>query len=185
MTETWANSYCDVNVPYFEHFVLNRTQIKRNSKRASGGIIVYIRNEFVSKDTLVFTCEDDILCVKICRDKLYLEHDLYLCLCYVVPEQSSRQSMIGLDTFDRLLNYIVHLDHEKTNIHLVICGDMNAHTSDCADFLPDENIRHADYLPDDYSVDQFCLPRCSLDRGRAVNSNGRNLLDLCKPYENT
>jgi len=38
LTETWANSYCDVNVPNFEHFVLNRTQIKKNIKRASGGI---------------------------------------------------------------------------------------------------------------------------------------------------
>ena len=60
---------------------------------------------------------------------IYLEHDSYLCLCYVVPEQSSRQSMIELDTFDRLLYYIVHLDHENTNIHLVICGDMNARIS--------------------------------------------------------
>ena len=27
---------------------------------------------------------------------------------------------------------------------------------------------------------KWCIARGSLDRGRAVNSNGRNLLDLCK-----
>ena len=82
----------------------------KTSKRSSGGIIVYIRNAFVGKNTLVFKSQDDIICVKIEASKVNLSNDLYICLCYVVPEGSSRQAMIESHTFERLLEFIVDLD---------------------------------------------------------------------------
>ena len=57
--------------------------INQSWKRPSGGIAVYVRNDFECKDTLVFTCHDDIICIKLSANKLGLNHDLYLCLCYV------------------------------------------------------------------------------------------------------
>jgi len=44
----------DSYVEHFECFVLNRTENLKNSKRASGGIIIYVRNDCVSNDTLLF-----------------------------------------------------------------------------------------------------------------------------------
>jgi len=39
-TETWTNEYSDLRVENYEHYVLNRTEKKRGSKRSSGGIII-------------------------------------------------------------------------------------------------------------------------------------------------
>ena len=55
---------------------------------------------------------------------------------------------------------------------------MNARTSDCPDFVVDENSLHCDFLPDDFITDTY-INRCSQDKGK-LNSNGRVLLDFCK-----
>lgn len=70
LTETWTNQYSDIEVNNFEAYVLNRKEIKQNSKRNSGGLILYIRNTYVSNDTLVYTSIDDIIWVKI--DKFFI-----------------------------------------------------------------------------------------------------------------
>ena len=58
LTECWTNQFSETSVDNFESYVLNRNENKRNSKRNSGGIILYIRNKYVSNDTLVFTSHD-------------------------------------------------------------------------------------------------------------------------------
>jgi len=110
LTETWTHSYSQLSYNGFEYFVLNRTELLKSSKRYSGGIVVYVRNNYVSNDTLIFKCHDDIVCLKISGSKRCLKDDLYICLCYVVPEGSSRNSMIESHTFDRLSEYICNLD---------------------------------------------------------------------------
>ena len=64
LVETWTN-FSDIDVSNFHAFVLNRNENKKSSKRSSGGIILYVRNKYVSKDTLVYTDKDDIIWVKI------------------------------------------------------------------------------------------------------------------------
>ena len=54
-TETWTNDLSNIEVNNFEHFVLNRKEQKKKSKRKSGGIILYLRNTFASNDTLFFS----------------------------------------------------------------------------------------------------------------------------------
>ena len=134
LTESWTNDFSQLNVNNYEYFVLNRTENKKSSKRASGGIIVYIRNEYVSNETLVFKSNDDIICIKIEGCKLSLLNDLFICLCYVVPDESSRQTMIDSNVCDRIIDFITSLDakHEN-NLNLLLCGDMNSRTSDCPD----------------------------------------------------
>ena len=179
LTETWTDKYADLTVHNFEHFVLHRTEIKSKSKRSSGGIIVYMKNKFVSRDTQVFQSQDDILCVKIEAHLLGLEYDLFLCLCYVVPENSSRQAMLDSHTYQRLLDFIVSLDSKYENVfHLTVCGDLNSRTSDLPDYVTDDNFSNFDVLPDDYIIDTEIL-RYSQDK-RHVNNNGQMLLDHCK-----
>ena len=60
LTETWTDEYSDVLVDNFETFVLHRQEKKRGSKRNSGGIILYVRNKFVSKDMLIFKSQGEI-----------------------------------------------------------------------------------------------------------------------------
>ena len=67
LTETWTNDFSDIYVNNFEAFVLHRKEKKKNSKRDSGGIIVFIRNKYITGETLVFKSYDDIICIKISK----------------------------------------------------------------------------------------------------------------------
>ena len=70
------------------------------------------------------------------RMQFSLNSDLYICLCYVVPENSSRQTLIETHTFYRLLEFITNLDANDSNeLNFVLCGDLNAHTSDLPDYV--------------------------------------------------
>ena len=70
------------------------------SKRSSGGILIHLSNGLTTLDTLVFTSQDDIFCIKLKGEVFSLNIDLYICLCCVVPENSSRQSIIESHTID-------------------------------------------------------------------------------------
>ena len=111
----------------FFHRRENKRNCKRNSGGGGGGIIVYLRDKFVTRDTLVCTSEDDILWIKIDKSTLSLSKDLYICLCYVTPDVSSRQSLIETNIFDRLLESVVFIeDKTQNNSHLIVCGDFNS-----------------------------------------------------------
>lgn len=179
LTETWTNEFSEIYVNEFEAFALHRKENKRKSKRNSGGIILYIRDKFVSADTLVCTSHDDFLWIKISKTVLAMDSDLYVCLCYVTPDDSSRQSLNETNIFDRLLESVVSIDSKSENIsNLLICGDFNGRTSNNADFVEDDGSVHMSVLPDEYTPDRY-MQRGSEDIGH-VNNNGLLLLDFCK-----
>ena len=77
----------------------------------------------MNRDTLVYTSEDDIIWVELSRCILSLSEDLYICLCYVTPDESSRQSLIETNMFDRLFDSMVSIESKAQNkCHLVACG---------------------------------------------------------------
>lgn len=43
---------------------------------------------------LFLTCQDDIVCVKIAATTLNINRDVFVGLCYVLPDYSSRQSVV-------------------------------------------------------------------------------------------
>ena len=56
LTETWTNDLSCVDVEGYKHFVLNRNIMSckhPNAKRDSSGLIVYMKNYLVCRDTLV------------------------------------------------------------------------------------------------------------------------------------
>ena len=153
---------------YFEVYQLHRQERKKASKRNSGGIILYIRNKYVSKDNLIFTSQDDILLVKISKSVLSSNKDLYICLCYVVPDDSSCQSLNESVVFVE--------DKSVNNCNLLIYGDFNARLSINPDFVSGDECTHMNVLPEDYTSDQY-MHRYSQDEGHA-NNNGLQLLDF-------
>lgn len=179
-TETWADEFSDLGVDGFIHYQLNRSEYKENTKRASGGIVIYIKEYLVSPDSemLLLKENDDVLWIRITGSVLNLDGDLILCLCYNLPSDSSRQSLVDEDIFDRMCNFMVKVNNESENkCYFMICGDMNARISDRNDFVVDDTFVHIDTLPDDYVRDNE-LPRITQDKG--FNSNGRSLLEFCR-----
>ena len=133
----------------------------------------------MSKDNLIFTSQDDILWVKISSSTLSTENDLYICLCYVVPDSSSRQALLETNIFDRILESVVYIESKSQNdCNIIICGDFNGRCSNRPDFVLDDDSIHMNVLPDEYTPDRF-MDRYSQDIGH-VNNNGLLLLDLCK-----
>ena len=180
LTETWADEYSDLCINGYTHFQLNRSEYKRNTKRASGGVVSYVKKSlaFGISDLMLHKDSDDILWLRIEGAKLNLDGDLFICLCYNLPSDSSRQSLIDEDMFDRVCNYVTFIKNEYGNeSHFLICGDMNARIADRDDFVPLDISTHMDTLPDDYVCD-INLPRSTQDSG--FNANGNLLLDFCK-----
>ena len=76
--ESWFNEHLDSNSNEFEHFALHRLKKKKNSKRDSGCIILYIRNEYVNDKTLLYQSKDDLLWIRNDGHKVKLENDLFI-----------------------------------------------------------------------------------------------------------
>ena len=129
LTETWTNESSEISFPGFHVFFLSRTDRKQNSKRDSGGIAIYVRDKFYSSDMLIKQDSDDILWVKFNGSIFNLSKDLYLCLCYIVPSDSSRESFMELNVLERICDHIIQISNDTNDCyHLLICGDFNSRT---------------------------------------------------------
>ena len=96
LTETWLGDEACVQVNGYRPFQLNRTVKKHNAKRESGGLIAYIREELVTDDTLYMMDSDDIIWLRL-KGRLFDQpDDIFFCLCYNVPEGSSRQGLLDM-----------------------------------------------------------------------------------------
>lgn len=177
LVETWTSELCDVSINGFEHIILNRTEKKRGTRRDSGGLIVYIKSDLFDENTLVQCDGDDIIWFKL-KNNIISDVPVYICLCYVLPPGTTRNSMVDSCVFDRLFDTIVDLENKHENCSFVVCGDMNARTRESPDYLVDDNSHYIP-LPENYLVDQDVIPRYSLDK-HGSNSNGQMLLDFCK-----
>ena len=117
LTETWADEYSDLSINGFSYFQLNRSEFKRITKRASGGIVIYVRDTLPIdiSNILIHKENDDILWLRIEGSKLNIDNDLFICLCYNLPSDSSRQNLMDEDVFDRLCSYVTFLKNEYGN----------------------------------------------------------------------
>ena len=106
---------------------------------------------------------------------------IFICLCYNVPEGSSRQGLIdNIDIYDRIADHMVHIQNITNNrcaFLFLVCGDFNARTSNFPDYVEDDTSEHIHALPDDHLADTP-LGRVSEDKG--FNRYGSQCLDFVK-----
>lgn len=178
LTETWGDSSQQFDVDGFSYFELHRTEKKANTTRNSGGVMVFIRNEFVFDDTLFLKCSDTHIWLKLRHECFDFENDLYLCLCYIMPSNSSRQSINEVNVYDEILQNIIHIQNTTENAcNFLLLGDLNSRIGQECDYVTYDSDTHVNILPDDYVCDQE-IPRKSQDN--IVNYNGHLLLDFFK-----
>lgn len=178
-TETWSNKQTELEVQGFEHYALHRGERKSTARRDSGGLVIYIANYLKNYVKFLKTDKDDILWVCMKGEVFASNDDLYLCLCYNTPIGSSREAMDdGISIFDRILQYIVHVESSSRNkCQFLICGDFNARVANLSDYVENDSASHVSVLPDDY-VEDVPMARWSEDTG--TNQYGPFLLDFCK-----
>ena len=180
-TESWGTEYTNFHVPGFQYFNLNRHEYKPNSKRASGGIIIYVKGSILKPNynVMLMKDNDDIIWLKFDETNSIFSNCIYVCLCYNVHSGTSRQGLIDTDIFDRLLVHIeqIKADSYDFNYSFLICGDFNARVGELKDFLSGDNNRYIDALPDDYISDTNIR---WVTQDKTVNENGYNLIDFCR-----
>ena len=64
-----------------------------NNKRASGGVIIYVRESFLKPNSnlLLFNDNDDIINLTKLIQSFLIAY-MYICICYNAPQGTSRQS---------------------------------------------------------------------------------------------
>ena len=69
---------------------------------------------------------------------LSLEYDLMIALCYVIPINSTLRPRTETDMFTNIINDIATFK-EEYRCNFIVCGDMNARTSDLPDYVSHDN----------------------------------------------
>ena len=138
---------------------LNRVEKKRTAKRDSGGIALYIRQSFYRYCTLFAKDSDDIIWIKIKGQLFNLPHDLYLCLCCIIPVSSSRAALVEMDVLDRIPNYIIKIANDTNDCYNIL---INSRVGNEKDYVVFDNDANIEILPIDYNIDVH-IPRFSQD----------------------
>ena len=105
--------------------------------------------------------------------------------CLYIPCEGSTFYADKIET-----NGILELEQSLTEIvtvhkdcNLILCGDLNARTGVCDDFIIDNDISYIDLHDLDwYPEDTFKMNRKSRDKDGRVNICGYALLDICKTF---
>ena len=96
---------------------------------------------------------------------------------YVSPEGSSIYDTGEQNGILLLENNIIEIRSEYQDCLLFLAGDFNSRTTNCLDFIPNDNLDFV--LGDvDYDSDNFELRRNNLDYVR-YNNYGKTLVELC------
>lgn len=159
----------------------NRKALHRNAKNGSGGVGIFIKMYLY--DLFHITILDDsfegILWINFIEKSS--EFEFNICICYLPPENSTRQ--IDKDTFfDTLITQVY--EHQNKG-PFFICGDFNSRCGNESDYIEGvDNLCQRDVL---ISVN------CCILNGRnfvnndftCVSTKGCSVVDYCiVPYDN-
>ena len=73
--------------------------------------------------------------IKLDKNYFGLHQDIHLCLCYIMPVNSSAQVRIECEVIDSIILDIAKLDETHPNYLFLVCGDMSGRTGTLADFV--------------------------------------------------
>ncbi len=105
----WTDNSSDIHVDSFTHYALHRTCRNNNAKRNSGGIIVYIKDYLVNHISLYLQNCDSYMWLKLNGGLFNLANDVYMCISYIIPQNSSRQTTVDCNIFNDILDDICNI----------------------------------------------------------------------------
>ena len=161
----------DTPVAFEGYFPISISRDISKNARYFGGITVFIKNSLRHGVEMIRNKGADYLWLRL--GAIRTEGNVYLCICYVPPENSTYTKAKQYDIVQSIEADIAEFAPLGK---IIICGDLNGRTNNTQDYvLEDENTS----LNDDYkyTYDNFFL-RQSQDSAR-VNGRGQQILDLC------
>ena len=187
LSETWSSVCSDVDLDGYKR--MSKLRISRKgTRRASGGLEVYVKEGLFDSIKEVVWDNEDGLCMQFDKQFFNWDKDLILFFVYMIPSNSSRNDInTEEDCYDRLFNKLASVNKDSMKL---ACGDFNARIGtkmECT--LYDANETHVDVISEAvinedtfFSDDDFVLNNMSINRVNAdpvVNDYGLKLLRVC------
>ena len=125
ISETWTNETSSVDIDGFKSFCKHRKR-RKNARRDSGGLVVYVREKFVNGIHEEEWNNEDGLCFRLDKSFFGWEEDVFAVCVYMRPSGSSRDCVnVDVDCYDILEEQLAHLCDRGG---IIVMGDMNART---------------------------------------------------------
>jgi hypothetical protein len=141
--------------------------------RDYGGISVLIKKRLQKGVVLIKQKEYHYLWVKVLKEFIHREKDLYICFTHI-PHESS--SYFGKINYDILNNLHMDIKNNCRNGDVILLGDFNGRVGNVSDWIAydsdDYLPLHANYIPDKHIVSRN-------NHDNVVNDRGREIIDLC------
>ena len=164
----------------FNCFTCPRPKCNKKAKRNSGGVCVYYKEKFFGNITLEKLNDKGIIWIKLNKSFLGYENDIFICSCYIPPEDSTvykqpNSPLFDYDFFEQLSSDTRYYSQFG---EVLITGDLNSRTANKLDIIQNINLdRYIDMPLCEVPVDNLPI-RSSYDSH--CNAFGNRLLTLCK-----
>ena len=142
--------------------------------RHFGGIVVYYKRELRNGIKFLENNFADFVWIKLCKEFFGLENDMFVCMAYIPPDNSTYYKARNIDSIEILEKEILN---KSALGEIVILGDLNARTGTLPDFIVNDS-EFGNFSDELYEVDKINLFRHSLDT--IVTTRGRQIIELCK-----
>jgi hypothetical protein len=144
-----------------------------NNGRHFGGWAVLIRKPLRKLGIKIIEQSLDYVWLKLCKGPFQLPHDIYICVAYIPPCDSSYLAGLSVDVIEQLQDKITKYSALG---RVILMGDLNARTGLDPDFITNDSDRT---VPVDlhYITDKQIPTRNNCDS--VINARGRDILDLC------
>ena len=153
---------------------------KKNSRRGrkSDGVAVLVRKSLMQFVTCVECDYDNMICFKLCKDRLGLDRDLLFVSLYVPPYQSPYYKQCDTNcSIHHLEDFLLSLCENGDTSYIMVAGDLNARIGDWS--------LSADVTSND-------VLRCDVDeegnrqsQDKITNQFGKILIDFCTTFHCT
>jgi len=179
LTETWHSYTSNIDIDNFLNFSCPSPKCNRKAKRDSGGVVIYYHKKYFGHVKLMSVNNKGLIWIKLDKGYFSADNDVYICNCYIPPEDSnvykSRLSpLFDFDFFEHLLYDIS--EYERIG-GVILIGDFNSQVGQRSVLIENINLDRFVDLPV-YDVPIDCLPPRSFDN--QCNSFGNKLLLMFK-----
>ena len=160
----------NLEIPGFERVALKNKAMNINYRKGHGGIAVFVKEHLVKSITPINTKLDNTIWVKIKKEGLNRQDDIFLGTVYMNPHRSKVDDEQKInDLQEEIVNF-------QKRGQILLQGDLNARTCNENDFISPDKTIDFDFLNNNGDI---TLPaRNSEDK--VIDNRGKELLETCK-----
>lgn len=159
-----------VSIPGFVRIKQKIREKKFKGPKVAGGIGVFVRSEIVHLVELVENKCVDSIWVKISKNQLDEEEDIFIGTYYISP-QNSKQIPKDYDFFSEVNAEISYFGKKGT---ILLQGDLNCRIGQDSDYV------YGDKSDELLGIENFSNQNTRNSEDKTSNARGSDLLDLCK-----